>query len=280
MLITTINRSFSLQPVTRLLNLSVLSLSLLATSAHASIAPVYYDEVKFNEQAKENEFIGVSTGLVAGAILGGPLGAVIASITGVAIADSVNESHKSEVLISALEQQRVAYANLQQQYDAALAASWETSEREPAQAVALQDTMPDITHKSRSQEPWQPGNVVLPVESQIQFTSGSAKLQQHYVHGLSSLAEHLNVRQDLTIQLHGYADRRGETDANMWLSEQRVNAVAAFLLNNGVSSSQIDLHFYGEAQPVNAEQSLENDFFDRRVVLKVQSTDGMMAATK
>lgn len=271
---TSTTRAFSRQPFSTLFNVSLLSLSLLATTAQANIAPVYYDEVTLNKQAKENEFIGVSTGLIAGAILGGPIGAVVASISGAAIADSVNESQKSEVLISALEEQRIAYTNLQQQYDSMLAATWEANERAKVQAVALQDSMP------QAQEQWQLSNAVLPVESQIQFTSGSTALQQHYVQGLTALAEHLTARQDLKIQLHGYADRRGETDANLWLSEQRVNSVAAFLLNNGVSSSQIDLHFYGEAQPVNAEQSLENDFFDRRVVLKVHSTDGMMTAAK
>lgn len=276
---TNTTRAFSRQPLATLFNVSffkvsLFSLSLLATSAQANIAPVYYDEVTQNKQAKENEFIGVSTGLIAGAILGGPIGAVVASISGAAIADSVNESQKSEALISALEEQRIAYTNLQQQYDSMLAATWEANERAKVQAVALQDSMPG------AQEQWQLSNTVLPVESQIQFTSGSAALQQHYVQGLTALAEHLTARQDLKIQLHGYADRRGETDANLWLSEQRVNSVAAFLLNNGVSSSQIDLHFYGEAQPVNAEQSLENDFFDRRVVLKVHSTDGMMTAAK
>lgn len=271
---TNTTRAFSRQSFSTLFNVSLLSLSLLATTAQANIAPVYYDEVTLNKQAKENEFIGVSTGLIAGAILGGPIGAVVASISGAAIADSVNESQKSEVLISALEEQRIAYTNLQQQYDSMLAATWEANERAQVQAVALQDSMP------QAQEQWQLSNTVLPVESQIQFTSGSAVLQQHYIQGLTALAEHLTARQDLKIQLHGYADRRGETDANLWLSEQRVNSVAAFLLNNGVSSSQIDLHFYGEAQPVNAEQSLENDFFDRRVVLKVHSTDGMMTAAK
>jgi len=271
---TNTTRAFSRQPFATLFNVSLLSLSLLSTTAQANIAPVYYDEVTLNKQAKENEFIGVSSGLIAGAILGGPIGAVVASISGAAIADSVNESQKSEALISALEEQRIAYTNLQQQYDSMLAATWEANERAQVQAVALQDSMP------QTQEQWQLSNTVLPVESQIQFTSGSAALQQHYVQGLTALAEHLTARQDLKIQLHGYADRRGETDANLWLSEQRVNSVAAFLLNNGVSSSQIDLHFYGEAQPVNAEQSLENDFFDRRVVLKVHSTDGMMTAAK
>jgi len=271
---TNTTRAFSRQPFSTLFNVSLLSLSLLATTAQANISPVYYDEVTLNKQAKENEFIGVSTGLIAGAILGGPIGAVVASISGAAIADSVNESQKSEVLISALEEQRIAYTNLQQQYDSMLAATWEANERAQVQAVALQDSMP------QAQDQWQLSNTVLPVESQIQFTSGSAVLQQHYVQGLTALAEHLTARQDLKIQLHGYADRRGENDANLWLSEQRVNSVAAFLLNNGVSSSQIDLHFYGEAQPVNAEQSLENDFFDRRVVLKVHSADGMMTAAK
>jgi len=49
-----------------------------------------------------------------------------------------------------------------------------------------------------------------------------------------------------TIQVSGYTDTSGTPDYNQGLSERRAQAVAAQLVTDGVSQSEIEIHAYGE----------------------------------
>ena len=70
------------------------------------------------------------------------------------------------------------------------------------------------------------------------------------------------------IRLEGHADERGTREYNMALGERRANAVANYLIINGVARYRIETVSYGEEQPVvNASnESAWNQ--NRRVELK------------
>lgn len=221
----------------------------------ATLTCVQANATSLEQETKRNEFYGVSSGFVVGAILGGPIGAIVASFTGATIADNINNKKRSKNLREQLSEQQYAYEKLQDEYHVLLAAS---------------NVKPVEQHASVKQ--------LIPVESQIQFTTASADLQSHYKTSLMALARALASEKHMHVQLFGYADRRGDTAYNQLLSENRVQAVREFLINHGVNEEQIDTTSYGEEQPVLAEQNHENDFFDRRVVMRVQAMKKVMTA--
>ena len=72
--------------------------------------------------------------------------------------------------------------------------------------------------------------------------AGFAELQRH--------AQALAADRSLSIRLEGHADERGTREYNLALGERRANAVRAYLMTNGVLSSQMETISYGEERPV------------------------------
>lgn len=63
-------------------------------------------------------------------------------------------------------------------------------------------------------------------------------------------ARALAADRSLSIRLEGHADERGTREYNLALGERRANAVRAYLMTNGVLSSQMETISYGEERPV------------------------------
>jgi peptidoglycan-associated lipoprotein len=73
---------------------------------------------------------------------------------------------------------------------------------------------------------------------------------------------------DLSIRLEGHASEEGTREYNLTLGERRGNAVAMFLMANGVARSQIEVISYGEERPA-VQGSTESDRAkNRRVEIK------------
>ncbi|MCR8921138.1 peptidoglycan-associated lipoprotein Pal [Dasania sp. GY-MA-18] len=70
------------------------------------------------------------------------------------------------------------------------------------------------------------------------------------------------------IRLEGHADERGTRDYNMALGERRANAVANYLIVNGVERYRIEVISYGEERPVASGSNAAAYAKNRRVELK------------
>jgi outer membrane protein OmpA-like peptidoglycan-associated protein len=62
------------------------------------------------------------------------------------------------------------------------------------------------------------------------------------------------------------------------LSEQRANAVKDYLISQFVNDDQIITQSFGESELVSSEGNFEENFFDRRVQVKVSSKGAEMTA--
>ena len=213
--------------------------------------------------AQRNEAIGLSSGLISGAILGGPIGAILGGVFGVMLADDINDRQRLEAKQHALQ---LTEAQLIEKQNELFAAHKSLSHyrQKASQLAALQQ---DIDRLPSA------------MQSNIQFRTASHALEQHYHEQLDRLADTLVTNPALTISLTGYADQRGDDTYNQALSEQRVISVKQYLLGKGVNESQVVATARGEQELVSTGQSFEDDFFDRRVVLSVSGPEaGMMAA--
>ena len=86
--------------------------------------------------------------------------------------------------------------------------------------------------------------------------------------GHSELNKHASALQSnrmLWVRLEGHADERGTREYNLALGERRANSIRAYLVAQGVSSSQIEVISYGEEKPVVGGDSESSWSQNRRV---------------
>lgn len=85
-------------------------------------------------------------------------------------------------------------------------------------------------------------------ERTIYFEFDDSTVKQQYLAVLELHAKFL-AESGMTVTLEGHADERGTQAYNLALGERRAKAVAQYLMNFGLSESQINLVSYGEERP-------------------------------
>ncbi len=214
-----------------------------------------------NEEEKTNEIIGLSSGLIIGAAIAGPIGAIITGIFGVMLAEDVNSDKRLETVNHSLQQKDQQLFVMQQNLEQA-------KKRVAVQIASMDSALKQAAYKHRAPE----------IETNIQFKTASYVLEEHYKSQLDLIVQTLQKNPMLNITLSGFADKRGDTTFNQALSEQRALTVKNYLLDNNVRKEQVITHSFGESSLVSAGVHFEDDFFDRRVMLKVSDDQTDMTA--
>ena len=205
-----------------------------------------------NKQEKTNEVIGLSSGVIIGTAIAGPIGGIIAGIFGVMIADDVNSDKRLETANNSLVQKDQQLYVMQQNFEQA-------KERAMVQIASMDNALEQAAFKQSIPE----------IESNIQFKTASYVLEEHYKSQLDLIAQTLQKNPNLSITLSGFADKRGDSTFNQALSEQRALTVKNYLVQRSVKEEQVITNSFGESSLVSAGVNFEDDFFDRRVMLKV-----------
>jgi peptidoglycan-associated lipoprotein len=177
------------------------------------------------------------------------------------IADDVNADKKLETSNTALKQKDQQLFVMQQNFE-------QVKKRAMVQIASMDSALEQARF-----------NYSIPeIESNIQFKTASYVLESHYRSQLDLIAKTLQKNPTLSITLSGFADKRGDSTFNQALSEQRAITVKNYLINNNVREEQIITNSFGESSLVSASVHFEDDFFDRRVMLKVSNNQTEMTA--
>ena len=99
------------------------------------------------------------------------------------------------------------------------------------------------------------------------FDTGSDRLRPESTPTLQDLARTMERHGDLRVRIEGHTDNTGNADANRRLSEQRAQAVRAYLTANGVDGSRIEAQGFGADNPVADNGTPEGRQTNRRVEL-------------
>ncbi|QYK03005.1 sortase-associated OmpA-like protein PdsO [Shewanella psychrotolerans] len=243
--------------------LAALISTTLLTSSMSYAASVQGQEVA-SEPSDKEALIGVGSGIVLGAVVGGPVGAIIGAFTGGMIGQSVADDSEIKFQQAQLAQQEseIAMLNQEKQHFESLNEQYVSAQRELEGLKQRQG--------ARLEE--------LALGLNVQFKTGSSEVESHFKEQLNEVADVMAMSPELKLDLTGYADRRGESSYNQALSEQRVAEVRRYLVKQGVNESRLDAKAFGATAPVKDEQSFENDFFDRRVTIKLLPADTAIAA--
>lgn len=116
--------------------------------------------------------------------------------------------------------------------------------------------------------------------SDILFDVDSYQLKTETKRQLTEFAQTLNKYDDTDIRIEGHADATGSDAHNQTLSNQRAEAVGAFLQGQGVKSSRVDEKGYGEAQPVADNSTEAGRRKNRRVDVAVFANKQMQRDAK
>jgi peptidoglycan-associated lipoprotein len=98
------------------------------------------------------------------------------------------------------------------------------------------------------------------------FDFDSSILKPEARAALTAHAERFKNNSD-SVRLEGHADERGSREYNMALGERRANAVADFLVLQGVPRARIEVVSYGEERPARLGSNESGWSENRRVEL-------------
>lgn len=220
------------------------------------------------KERHRQESTGVIGGAVVGGILGGPLGAIVTAVFGGVVSDQAYSRKENKLLAAELEGQRQELLAMQADYRA-LQASHQVALRNAESARARTVSLSQSTMLQNQ-------NAITcckDTELSLHFKTGSSIVEPFYNEKLIEFAALVKELPETVIEITGHADRRGDSGANLALSQQRVQAVEQKLLALGVRNVSLKTNAFGESKPATVDGSLENNFFDRRVILKLLSAE-------
>jgi outer membrane protein OmpA-like peptidoglycan-associated protein len=103
----------------------------------------------------------------------------------------------------------------------------------------------------------------------VLFDTGSANLKSTARERLAKVAGILIAYPDIRVEVDGYTDSTGGVTFNQQLSEQRAASVESYLVQQGVASSSIAVHGFGEGNPIASNETEMGRQQNRRVELVV-----------
>jgi len=89
---------------------------------------------------------------------------------------------------------------------------------------------------------------------------------------LNKVVEFLKQNSKLVIEIAGHTDSKGSDEYNLNLSQGRSQAVVDYLISQGIESSRLQAHGYGETKPIDTNETDEGRANNRRVeftILKI-----------
>lgn len=114
--------------------------------------------------------------------------------------------------------------------------------------------------------------IVVTMAQDILFATDSATLRADLRSDLRTIAANLQRYADSTIIVTGHTDSTGAMAYNQSLSERRADSVAAVLIESGVSSRRVVARGAGQMQPVASNDTAAGRAQNRRVEIVIRPT--------
>jgi outer membrane protein OmpA-like peptidoglycan-associated protein len=120
--------------------------------------------------------------------------------------------------------------------------------------------------------------IKLTFDSGILFAVNKSELNAASKANLTDLALILNKYDDTNILIEGHTDADGSEAYNQTLSEQRANAVRAYLVSQNVTPARQTTVGYGEMQPIADNTTSAGKAQNRRVEVAIMANDDLKEA--
>jgi OOP family OmpA-OmpF porin len=103
----------------------------------------------------------------------------------------------------------------------------------------------------------------------IFFDLGKATLKEESFPELNRLVKYMLDNPIMEIEISGHTDNIGSEQANIILSQDRANAVKAFLVSKAIAETRIVAKGYGKIKPLTTNETEEGRQFNRRVEFSI-----------
>lgn len=114
----------------------------------------------------------------------------------------------------------------------------------------------------------QPENGNVRVESAVVFTTGGTEIPNQYAATINQTVAIMQRFAEVTLVVEGHSDSDGTPEQNIRFSENRANAIVAWLAASGISPDRMSIVGYGDARPVASNETDEGKAANRRVDLE------------
>ena len=199
--------------------------------------------------ATRDENIGVGSGIAVGGLTAGPVGAILGAAVGGLIGKQVERARLADSLEGELAMAEAEAADLR---------------------LALQTTRADLSESEyRIAALQRRPTASAGLEMEVLFRTGSSDLDIETEQRLLSLADVLDRDPDLIVTLDGYADRRGDEDLNLQLSQARAEAVRQNLIDHGFPAERIASQGHGNAMSTASDGDLDAYALERNVRIRL-----------
>lgn len=103
----------------------------------------------------------------------------------------------------------------------------------------------------------------------VLFETGSAKLTTSSYTALNRLADFMERKRTLAVEVAGHTDNVGGDADNLSLSQRRAEAVRNYLISRGVSATRLSARGYGATEPVADNTTDEGRRQNRRTEIRI-----------
>ena len=110
-------------------------------------------------------------------------------------------------------------------------------------------------------------DLILNMPGNVTFQTGKYDLKPDFREVLDSVVLVLNEFNQTLIESAGHTDSVGSEESNLVLSRNRANAVADYLVSEGISSERVLTVGHGELRPIADNATAEGRQLNRRVEL-------------
>jgi OOP family OmpA-OmpF porin len=107
----------------------------------------------------------------------------------------------------------------------------------------------------------------------IEFENGSARLTPLGMRILDEMASKMREMGDVRVQIIGHTDNQGQREKNLTLSQDRADAVRAYLVKQGVAAGGLSVLGKGPDEPTVSNATPDGRARNRRIQFKVLSNN-------
>jgi len=97
----------------------------------------------------------------------------------------------------------------------------------------------------------------LNIAKRVNFATGKATILKQSFPILDNLVALLNEYKDAKIVVEGHTDNVGNKAANKKLSQQRADAIKAYVVKKGISADRIQAIGYGDERPADGSTDIK-----------------------
>lgn len=93
------------------------------------------------------------------------------------------------------------------------------------------------------------------------------KTQAEFI--LDNIAKIMNKNDDFNFIIEGHTDNTGVAEHNLQLSQERADAIKAYLIRKGVKAKRLEAKGYGQTRPIESNDTERGREINRRVEINV-----------